>query len=75
MYIYTGWGDNNIQKHCVHIQFNYEEVPQTILTDHLIREFFTQYGEVESVTLPRFSNDTLRGFAFVRHHSKKPSKN
>eukprot|EP00808_Paulinella_micropora_P001391 g11980.t1 len=63
--IRIGWGDNNIQKHCVHIQFN----PQFAgtLTENEVKEHFQRYGEVESVRLPRFSSNRLKGYGFVHY--------
>lgn len=58
-----GWGDNNIQKHCVHVQFN------PSLATHLeevdLKRLFEPFGSVVSVSLPRYPNRRLKGYGFV----------
>lgn len=62
--IRVGWGDNNIQKHCVHLQFQqYEDAKE--LTEEAISSFFSQFGQVVNVTLPRDTNGKYKGYGFV----------
>lgn len=58
-----GWGDNNIQKHCVHVQFNPSLA--THLEEHDLKRLFEPFGNVVSVSLPRYPNRRLKGYGFV----------
>lgn len=58
-----GWGDNNIQKHCVHVQFN--PIDGSNLEESHFRGLFEPFGPVTSVSLPRFTNGQLKGYGFV----------
>jgi len=61
--IRIGWGDNNIQKHCVHVQFNPTQGAQ--LQESHFRKHFEQFGVVQNVSLPRFANRRLKGYGFI----------
>lgn len=58
-----GWGDNNIQKHCIHVQFN--PMDGATLEESDLRDTFEQFGPVASVSLPRFASGQLKGYGFV----------
>jgi hypothetical protein len=61
--IRIGWGDNNIQKHCVHVQFNPTQGAH--LQEVHFRKHFEQFGQVQNVSLPRFANRRLKGYGFI----------
>lgn len=58
-----GWGDNSIQKHCVHVQF--EPFQASNLEESSLLKHFMVYGPVISVSLPRHNNGRLKGYGFV----------
>lgn len=58
-----GWGDNNLQKHCVHVQFNASQGAH--LTEDDFRVVFEKFAPVLSVSLPRYTNRRLKGYGFV----------
>lgn len=60
----VGWGDNNIQKHCVHMQFQqYEDSKE--LTEENVKAFFSRFGQIVNATLPRDHNGKYKGYGFV----------
>jgi len=61
--IRIGWGDNNLQKHCVHVQFNPSQGAH--LTEDDFRRHFASYGPLLSVSLPRYTNRRLKGYGFI----------
>ncbi len=77
--IRIGWGDNTLQKHCVHVMFNPAQycplppvspgapplTPSQVLTDQSLRAVFEHFGPVTSISLPRFVNHRLKGYGFV----------
>ena len=77
--IRIGWGDNNIQKHCIHIQFNPSHFAQEDMrynansidlpeiSEEVLRLYFERYGTVTSISLPRTPNKKLKGFAFIHY--------
>lgn len=78
-----GWGDNTLQKHCVHVQFN----PQLLapqqqqqgaaaaaaaaaqqITEQTLQKAFEKYGTITNITLPRYvHNKRLKGYAFIHY--------
>lgn len=66
-----GWRDNNIQKHCVHVQFNPQQpISATLSEDHLA-ELFAPFGTVVNITLPRFPSGELKGYGFVHFYENE----
>jgi RNA recognition motif-containing protein len=62
--IRIGWGDNNVQKHCVHVQFNPTGADN--LSEERLHSAFHAFGPVDSVSLPRHSNTgRLKGYCFI----------
>lgn len=62
--IRIGWGDNNVQKHCVHVQFNPNGAD--VLSEERLHSAFRVFGPVDSVSLPRHSNTgRLKGYCFI----------
>ena len=62
--IRIGWGDNNVQKHCVHVQFN--PTGADGLSEERLHSAFRVFGPVDSVSLPRHSNTgRLKGYCFI----------
>jgi RNA recognition motif-containing protein len=60
-----GWGDNHVQKHCVHVQFNPSSQTDKLDEDRILRTFM-HFGPVDSVSLPRHANSSrLKGYCFV----------
>ena len=69
--IRIGWGDNNIQKHCVHVQLTPPPPPapplHDLIDEAVLVEAFGRFGEVVSVGLPRGGGRRLKGFAFIHY--------
>ena len=78
--IRLGWGDNNIQKHCVHVQFMphntagaaggaavaQQQAPlHQLINESVVHKEFRRFGNIVSVSLPRTAEMRLKGFAFV----------
>jgi len=76
--IRIGWGDSNVQKHCVHVQFMPHSVAagsgglavaQTplhqLINESAVHNQFQRFGTIVSVSLPRTPEMRLKGFAFV----------
>ena len=73
-----GWGDNNLQKHCVHVQFmpHSSTAANTataaaqpplhqLINESVVHKEFRRFGSIVSVSLPRTAEMRLKGFAFV----------
>ena len=75
-----GWGDNNIQKHCVHVQFMPHSTAAVnsgsgmaaaqpplhlLINESVVHKEFRRFGNIVSVSLPRTAEMRLKGFAFV----------
>lgn len=64
--IKLGWNQSSLQKHCVHVKFESADVKSLEgITSEVLEKFFSTYGEVQSVNLPRYGNNTLKGYGFV----------
>eukprot|EP00296_Roombia_truncata_P007977 JP446437.1.p1 GENE.JP446437.1~~JP446437.1.p1 ORF type:complete len:350 (+),score=37.84 JP446437.1:43-1092(+) len=61
-----GWGDANMLKSSVHLQFDPKLPSASALTQETVKTFFSQYGKVLSVILPlEEGRQDLKGFGFV----------
>lgn len=68
-----GWGDNSIQKHCVHVQF--DPLAGGHLEEDTLMEQFQSYGPVSSVSLPRNPAGRLKGYGFVHFEDGDEGEN
>lgn len=68
-----GWGDNSIQKHCVHVQF--DPFAGGHLEEDKLIEHFRSYGPVSSVSLPRHATGRLKGYGFVHFEDGDEGEN
>uniref|UniRef100_A0A7S3DFR0 RRM domain-containing protein n=1 Tax=Palpitomonas bilix TaxID=652834 RepID=A0A7S3DFR0_9EUKA len=62
--IRIGWGDAKSIDNCVHFRFDTSQ-SKAAISEATVRDVFGKFGNVESVSLPRNSDDTPKGFGFV----------
>ena len=67
--IRVGWGDNSIQKNCVHFQFTAHGAH---ITEEDVHKHFSTCGKVVSVNLPAYTDGQLKGFGFVHFDDSDP---
>lgn len=66
-----GWRDNNIQKHCVHVQFNPQQPKSANLSEDILADLFAPFGAVVNSNLPRFPSGELKGYGFVHFYENE----
>ena len=60
-----GWGDANTQRNCVHVQFEQNSASNVDLKEEDFKQQFQKYGQVNKVSLPRYSDKRLKGYGFI----------
>jgi RNA recognition motif-containing protein len=64
--IRIGWGDNAVQKHVVHVTLHSLHPTGALnLSEAHLKAAFEPYGAVTHITMPRYMNNRLKGYAFV----------
>ena len=52
-------------KHCVHVTFDRDSANFNGLTEEDFKQKFQKYGAINKISLPRYSDQGLKGYAFV----------
>jgi len=60
-----GWGDANTQRNCVHVQFEQNSASNVDLKEEDFKQQFQKFGQVNKVSLPRYSDKRLKGYGFI----------
>eukprot|EP01006_Ploeotia_vitrea_P033827 TRINITY_DN65647_c6_g1_i2.p1 TRINITY_DN65647_c6_g1~~TRINITY_DN65647_c6_g1_i2.p1 ORF type:complete len:1077 (-),score=268.43 TRINITY_DN65647_c6_g1_i2:80-2902(-) len=66
--IRVGWGDNKVEKTCIHIQFDPANAPG--VDEYVLQQTFSRFGSIASVAMPRMQRvGAPKGYAFVHFES------